>query len=186
MQDEHDDIILDTESEIDDSVLADAAQGDAIKKLREKLKTAEKDRLEYLTNWQKDKADFVNARKRDEEQKMEMLKYAKNDLITQILPVIDTFDLAMKNTAAWELLPKEWRMGMESIAKQLLGVLEQNGVSKINPMGEPFDPSLHDAVTTVPVTEEDKDHTVTEVLQTGFSLNGKVLRPAKVSVGEFS
>ncbi len=185
MQEENDDITLDTESEIDDSVLADEAQGDTIKKLREKLKLAEAGKLENLTNWQKDKADFVNARKRDEERAQEVLKFAKADLITQILPVLDTFDLAMRNKESWEALPKDWRMGMESIQNQLLGVLTQNGVTKIEGVGEAFDPNVHEAIDSVPVDAQEKDHTVVEVLQPGFSLHSKVLRPAKVRVGQF-
>lgn len=186
MKDEQDDITLDEETGIDDSVLAEESQGETIKKLREKLRQAEIGKLENLTNWQKDKADFVNARKRDEERAQEVLKFAKADLISQILPVLDTFDLAMRNKQSWEALPKDWRMGMESIQNQLLGVLVQNGVAKIEGVGEAFDPNVHEAIDSVPVETAEKDHTIIEVLQPGFSLSGKVLRPAKVRVGQFT
>ena len=185
MKDERDDITLDEETGIDDSVLAEESQGETIKKLRDKLKAAEEAKLVTLTNWQKDKADFVNARKRDEERQQEVVKFANSDLVRELIPVLDAFELALKNKESWDALPKEWRIGMESIYTNLFGALEHHGVSKIGEIGEPFDPSLHEAIGMVSVEQKD-DHTVQEVFQPGFSLHGKIIRPAKVKVGQYT
>lgn len=172
------DIEIENEEEIENPQLL-------LKKLREKLKVCQEERQNYLTGWQKEKADFINTRKRDDEEKRKFLEFAKEDLILQIIPVVDSFDLSMKNKESWESLPKDWRIGMESIANQLLGILGQNGVTKTSPLGELFDPNLHDAVQMVPVGEKKQDHTIVDVLQAGFSINNKIIRPAKVRVGEY-
>jgi molecular chaperone GrpE len=156
-----------------------------IKKLREKLKIAVEEKQKYLENWQRDKADFVNARKRDEDDRVQIIKFAKEDAISELIPVVDAFDLAMGQKEAWEALPKDWRTGMESISSQIGAILTQNGVLKIYPIGEPFDPKNHEAIATVTVDKKEQDHTVIDVLQSGFSIHGKVIRPAKVRVGEY-
>lgn len=156
-----------------------------VKKLREKLKTAEKDKLEYLTGWQKAKADFINLRKRDEEMKEGILKYAKEDVLLQIIPVLDSFQLAFSNTQVWESISEDWRKGVESIYNQLVSVLEQNGVVQENPIGKTFDPKHSEAVGVIVTNKKDEDGKVLEVLQVGYNLNGKSIRSSKVRVGEF-
>lgn len=186
MKDEQDDITLDEETGIDDSVLAEESQGETIKKLRDKLKAAEESKLATLTNWQKDKADFINARKRDEERSQELMQFANFDLIKELLPVLDTFELATRNKESWEALPADWRTGMESIFNQLQAVLARSGVEKIGTIGEMFDPNQHEAIGTKEVQEKDKDHTVIDIFQPGFKLHGKVIRPARVTVGQYN
>ncbi len=184
MNDEQDEITIDHDDEnLDDSVVVDEHQGDTIKKLKEKLKVSEAQSKEYLDGWQRAKADFINIRKRDEEAKLEFLKYAKEETMLDIIPVLDSFDLAFLNKKAWEELPKDWRIGIESIYNQLISVLEAHGVKKIVPMGETYDPKLHEAVESLPVSEKEKDGVVLEVLQAGYTLAGKEVRPAKVKVG---
>jgi molecular chaperone GrpE len=104
---------------------------DQVKKLREKLKKAVEEKQQYLTNWQKDKAEFVNARKRDEEGKAEYAKFATANVVEDILPALDSFDMAMSNTALWENVSKEWRSGIQSIYDQLKGSLKKHGVEEI-------------------------------------------------------
>jgi len=184
MNDEQDEITIDHSDEnLDDSVIADEHKGDTIKKLKEKLKDAESKKQEYLDGWQREKADFINIRKRDEEAKQEFLKYAKEETMLDIIPVLDSFDLAFRNKTAWEELPKDWRIGIESIYNQLISVLEAHGVKKVVPVGEVYDPKLHEAVESLPVSEKEKDGVVLEVLQAGYTLAGKEVRPAKVKVG---
>jgi len=157
----------------------------ALKKLREKLKISEAEKLEYLTGWQRSKANFINMRKRDEEMKGEFMKFAKEGIIVDLLPVLDSFDLAFKNKAVWESLPEDWRKGMESIYTQLQNILSSHGVTKLDLIGMPFDPRFGDAVSMQPVTDKSADHTVMDVLQTGYTLNDKPIRIAKVVVGEY-
>lgn len=156
-----------------------------IKKLRAKLKSTETEKQEYLTGWQRAKADFINLRKKDEEMKEDFIKFAKEGIILDLLPVLDSFDFAFKDKAGWEALPRDWRSGMESIHNQLLGVLSTNGVVREKLVGTAFDPSRAEAVGIVPTKEKNEDHTVLEELQAGYTLNGKVVRIARVKIGEY-
>jgi len=113
MNEEENDIELSNE-DIDDSVVAEEHAGDSIKKLKEKLKTAEAKAKEYLDGWQRAQADFVNARKRDEEAKVEFLKFANTDIISQLMPVLDSLELSLPHGN------KE----LEAIYRQLLSTLK--------------------------------------------------------------
>ena len=176
MADEFDDITLDADSNIDDSVVAEESAQETIKKLRLKLKDAESKAKENMDGWQRSQADFVNLRKRDEEAKNDFLKFAGSNIIIQIIPVLDSFALAIAHGDK----------GSEIIYNQLLKVLKDNGVEETNPIGEQFDPSHHEAIGTIKTDKSEDDHKILEVLQKGYSLNGRVLRPAKVRVGEFA
>ncbi|MEN9913203.1 MAG: hypothetical protein RLY66_611 [Candidatus Parcubacteria bacterium] len=170
---------------LDDSVVAEEAMGDTIKKLREKIKKLESEKQEYLTGWQRAKADMVNARKRDEDERKDFIKYANEGLISDLISVLDSFDMAMGNKEAWEKADKNWRVGVEYIYSQLIKVLTENGLVEINPMNEKFDHAKHEAISYEPVTEEKLDHVIVGVIQKGYSLNGKLLKVPKVKVGEF-
>lgn len=180
----------DADLDVDDIVFEEDAElgsmngAQAMKKLRERLKTAVEEKQAYLDGWQRDKAEFMNARKRDEEAKQEFLKFAKLNVFEDILPVLDSFDMAMANKASWDALPAEWRKGVEGIYNQLLGVLVKQGVSAFGARGDAFDPNLHQSVSMVPTDDKSKDHTVAEVLQKGYMLSGKVIRAAMVQVFE--
>src|SRR3989344_7829507 len=105
---------------------------DAIEKLKEKLHICEEEKGKYLFQWQKDKADFINARKDDERRNLEVIKFAKEELLSEIIPVLDSFDMAMKSPA-WGEVSKEWRTGVEYIHSQLTTVLQNHGIEEINP-----------------------------------------------------
>lgn len=170
---------------LDDSVVAEENALEAVKKLREKLKNSEKERMEYLTGWQRAKADLVNARKRDEADRQEFMKFANERLIDGLLPVLESFDMAIGNKEAWEKVDKNWRVGVEYIYTQLKKVLADSGLVEINPLGEKFDINRDEATEYVPVETEADDHKVVAVLQKGYTLNGRPMRPPKVKVGEF-
>lgn len=156
---------------------------DLVKKLREKLKVALAQKQEYLNGWQKDKADFINLRKRDEESKVEFIKFANQKIILEIIPIVDSFEQAFSSN--WESVSPEWKRGVESIYNQLIQVLNNNGVKKFNPEKEDFNPTLHEAVSMEKTGEKNMDHKILRVLQAGYMLDGKILRPAKVVVGEY-
>lgn len=166
-----DDIQFDKEN-LDDSVLAEEHQGDQVKRLKEKLKAAEDKAKEYLDGWQRAQADFVNIRKRDEEAKQEFLKFAKADIILQLMPVLDSLELAGEHAGP--------------VRKQLLQILKQNGLEELDPKGEVFDPRLHEAVGSVKTEDKNEDHKILEVMQKGYILSGKIIRPAKVRIGEWN
>ena len=175
---------VDTDN-LDDSVVAEEVTAATVKKLRGELKKAIAEKQEYLTLWQKDKAEFVNARKRDNESQKEIIRYSNEALITELLPVLDSFGMAFGNKEAWEKVDKNWRIGVEYIANQLKKVLEDNGVVEINPVGLPFDPMRDEAVEFEPVTDEKQNNCITTVISKGYSYNSKTLKAPKVKVGEF-
>ncbi len=172
-------------SDLDDSVVAEENAAETIKKLREKLKAAEADKQEYMIGWQRAKADMVNARKRDESERAEFIKFSNERLIEDLMPVLESFDMAMGNKEAWEKVDKNWRVGVEYIYSQLQKTLSENGLKEINPLNQKFDHALHEAVTYEPVEDEKLDQVVIGIIQKGYSLNGKVLKAARVKVGEF-
>lgn len=178
MQDENDDIDFSPEEEEENSNLL-------IKKLREKLRQSEEKAQEYLTGWQKERADVVNSRKRDEEEKKSFAKYANENLIMELLPALDSFDMAMANKEEWNKLPENWTRGMEYVHSQLISVLESQGVKRVYPLHQEFDPTHHDAIGTVVVEKESDDNKVMEVIQPGYTYHDKNIRTAKVKVGEF-
>ncbi len=166
-------------SDLDDSVVAEESSSETIKKLRAELKKAQEEKQEYLTGWQKAKADFINSRKRDEEAQKEFTRFANENIITELIPVLDSFNMAMGNKEAWEKVDKNWRIGVEYISSQLKKVLEDFGLKEIDPLGKKFDPIRDEAI------EDGKENdTVTTVVQKGYELNGKVLKAPKVKVGE--
>lgn len=184
------DIVFDDTNEIsynNDIVLEDTEEGGAntIKKLRDKLKKCVEEKQEYLDGWQRAKADFVNARKKEDELRAGLVVFAKQGLIQDMLTSIDNFDMAFANKEVWESVDKNWRVGIEHIHSQLLKSLEEHGLEQFDPLGEEFDPNRHDSVESVVTDKKDDDHKVVEVMQKGYVLGDKVIRPAKVKVGEF-
>lgn len=174
MQDSNDDIQLDNEG-LDDSVVAEEHMGDTVKKLKGKLKEAEERAKEHLDQLQRAKADFVNMRKRDEDDKADFIKFAKSDVLGELLPVLDSLNLAMSHG----------ERAVEPIHKQLIQILRKHGLEEINPLHEAFDPKLHEAIGVVATDEPGEDNKVLEVMQKGYILSGKTLRPAIVRTGEY-
>ncbi len=170
---------------IDDSVVAEENADEIIKKLREKLKKTEAEKQEYLTGWQLAKADFINARKRDEANRKEFIKFANEQLVYDIIPVLEHWDMALNHKESWEKVDKNWRIGVESIFVQLKKALADNGLVEINPVGLKFDHAKHEAISYEPVTDAGQDQIIIAIIQKGYLLNGKLLKAAKVKVGEF-
>lgn len=179
---EYDDVIFD-EKTGDDG--AETLSRDAVKKLRQKLEVCVKEKQEYLLGWQRSKADFVNARKSEEENKAHFIKFANQGLIEELLPVIESFEMAFGNKEAWEKVDKNWRTGVEYIYGKLIATLAQHGLQELNPIGEQFDPSQHASFENVPTDNPEEDHMIIAVVQKGYILNGKLIKPPNVKVAVF-
>lgn len=151
-------------------------------KLKKALKACETEKKEYLEGWQKARADLVNLRKQDEEEKKQIRKYASEGVVTELISTLDSFEMAFGNKEAWESVSEEWRKGVEYIYTQLLQTLEGHGLSVIEAKGETFDPERHEAVSVENGGDNVPAETVIEVLQKGYKLNDKLLRPAKVII----
>jgi len=185
-----DDVIIEETSEAkvadshDDVEFADDNLADTVKKLKEKIKVLEAEKLEYLTGWQRTKADYVNAKKEDEKNRGELMKYANMNFVEELLPALDAFDMAMANKEAWEKVDKNWRAGIEYIYGQIIATLEKFGVTQENPLGQKVDPLKHNPMGTVATEDKSKEGIVAEVIQKGYMMNGKEIRPAGVKVYE--
>lgn len=184
MNDEND-IKIEQDETLDDSVLAEESAQETIKNLKDKLKKAIEEKQEYLNSWQKDKAEFLNIRKRDQEAQKDFARFSNENIISELVPVLDSFNMAMGNKPVWEKVDKNWRVGVEYIAQQLKKVLEEFGLKEIDPIGKTFDPMRDEAIEHEIVADQSKNNTVTNVIQKGYELNGKVIKAPKVKVGEF-
>jgi len=167
------------EFEIEDDGATDK---DKIKKLRDQLKDSQKKSAENMDGWQRALADYANLKKDSAEQVKELKGYVLESFIEELFPVLDSFDMAMKNKETWESVNENWRKGIEYIYVQLTGVLSSNQVEPIGALGEKFNPDLHVAIEEVETDDEKKDAAVSEVVQKGYKGVRGVIRPAKVKI----
>ena len=126
-------------------------------------------------------ADFDNAKKRLAKEREGFLKFALESTLYDLLPVLDHFELALDHLEATDEKTKSIRDGFLLIQKRLSAVLAERGLKRIETVGKPFDPHLHEAVGHI-VSQEKPDNLVLEEELTGYQLNGKLLRPAKVKI----
>lgn len=149
----------------------------------ESLKTAlaaERARAEsYLGGWQRAQADFINYKRRAENEKSESTKFANAMLILNLLPVLDDFQRALASVSA-SLAGLNWVEGVQLIYRKLETILESQGLTQIKAVGEKFDPHFHEAV----IYKDGEEGTVIEELQRGYGLHDRVIRPALVVVGK--
>ncbi len=135
---------------------------------------------ELTADLQRIQADFMNFRRRSDEDRAGFMDFAKQDIILQLLPMLDNIDRALRYLPE-DLKDNQWAQGVAQIAKQVDDTIRNLGVTKIESVGQPFDPHLHEAVT---VEEGDgEDEVVIEELQPGYKIGDKVIRHAMVKVG---
>jgi len=151
-----------------------------LEELKKKLEECEKVKDEYLTGWQRARADLLNYRKEELERVGELIKYADVGLILKILPILDNFEIAEKNLSE-NLKNDEKIKGVLQIKAQIKDFLKNQGVEEINCLGQKFDPNLHEVVEEV--NSKDKEPgTVIEEIQKGYKIHDKVIRPAKIKI----
>lgn len=149
------------------------------KKQEPKKERTEKEIIAELTDTlQRTQAEFENYKKRVDKEKTEFVKYAKAELIYKILPILDTFEIALRNTSNKEKFVK----GIEMVYAQLVSTLQSEGIMPIEASGKKFDPYLHEAMLKQKSDKE--DGVVLEELQKGYMLKDKVLRHSKVKISE--
>src|SRR3989338_11699391 len=160
------------------------SESEAVADLKESLAVCLKEKQDYLDKWQRSAAEFQNVRKRDAEDNERFRKFATENLLAELLPVLESFNIAFSNKEAWEKVDKNLRTGVEYIANQLKGVLETNGLKELNPIGEKFDSMVHEAVEFEEVADESKNQLITAGIHKGYSFYDRVLKAPKVKVGE--
>lgn len=160
------------------------AQGQAtpqeeVDDLRSQLESARSEAQRYLDNWRRAEADFANYKKRVEQEREETRRFANASLIISILPVLDDLERALQSLDA-RLAGLTWFDGIRLIYRKLQAVLESAGVKEIPADGQPFDPRYHEAIHYA----EGDEGKVLAVVQKGYTLHDRVLRPALVIVGK--
>lgn len=148
--------------------------------LARELKECQKQKEEYLQGWQRSRADLLNYKKEEMERIGELLKYAGEEFILKILPLLDNFEMAERKMPD-NLKAEENVKGILRIKTQLQDFLKNQGLEEIKSIGEKFDPNFHEAVEQVEVKDKESG-TILEEIQKGYKINGHLLRPAKVKV----
>jgi molecular chaperone GrpE len=181
------DLILtdDVEKKVDDLDVVEEEElsKDRIEKLRQRLKTCEHERLKNLEGWQRTQADFLNLKRRSEEGAFEMREYTLMRHIEKLLPLLDSFGLATAGTS-WDRADAQLKKGFEQIKSQFESLLNEYGVEVIAPGRVPFNPSFHEALSERDVEDSAEDGVVQELVQPGYAIGKRVIRPARVTVGK--
>ena len=170
---------------------AATAQEDAGKEVQEpeeetvetKLTKSEAEAADLKDRLLRQMAEFDNYRKRTMKEKADIILNGSAGVVTDILPVIDDLERAIANSAKSEDY-NALKEGVELIYNKLMHILEQKGLQKISPKNEPFDTDFHEAIAMIPAPSEDLKGKVLDCAIDGYKLNDKVLRHAKVAVGE--
>ena len=159
------------------------AQEPQEKTVEEKLSKSETEIADLKDRLLRQMAEFDNYRKRTIKEKAEIILNGSAGVVTDILPVIDDLERAIANSSKSEDY-NALKEGVELIYNKLMHILEQKGLQKISPKNEPFDTDFHEAIAMIPAPSEDLKGKVLDCAIDGYKLNDKVLRHAKVAVGE--
>ncbi len=157
------------------------------------IEQIQRDLNEAINGWKRTAADFDNYRRRKEAENKELVEFAREVTVAKLLPALDSLEQALRHMPSVSGKMQEtsdkfvgdyknWQTGVNGIILQLDKTLEELGVKKIQALGKKFDPNFHEAVREV--ESEAPDGTVVDELQTGFELNGKVIRPSQVIISK--
>jgi len=151
-------------------------------RLQQELAESQAKANEYLDGWQRSRADFMNYKKRVDREQAEVYQRATGTIIKKYLEVVDDLELALRNR------PEAgdgsvWANGIELIYRKLLTILENEGVQRIIPQGQLFDPNFHEAISLEPSDQTESGYII-GVVKSGYMLGDKVIRPALVRVAQ--
>lgn len=165
-------------------IVSDEEEGDPpdlqkkIKKIKEDLKRSEMERKEYLEGWQRAKADFINYRKEEGKRFEDMARFVSAGLIQEVLPVLDSFDLALGHG-----LSPETEKGVLLTRLQLQDIFKKRGLEEIMvKLGEELNPEKHESVGEM--DSDETPGTIAEIVQKGYLLQDRVLRPVRVRISK--
>jgi molecular chaperone GrpE len=151
-----------------------------IEALEKQLEEAESKVSEYKDGWMRSQAEFQNYRKRIERDNEMTYASMKGDIIKKVLPALDDLERALQNRPSNS---GAWVSGIELIQKKLLSILEAEGVKRIDAVGAVFDPNFHEAISHEPIVGVQSGHVIA-VVQNGYMLGERVIRPALVRVAQ--
>jgi molecular chaperone GrpE len=150
-----------------------------VEALQAQLAEAEAKAAEFKDGWMRAQAEFQNYKKRIERDNETMYANMKGDIIKRVLPALDDLERALQNRPSDDA----WASGVELIARKLQGILESEGVKRIEAQGAEFDPNFHEAISHEPADGVESGHVIA-VVQNGYMLGERVIRPAMVRVAQ--
>ncbi len=179
---EGNDVAIDDVAPVDEPATEESLEAEILKlnsQLEEARAAVEKEKKEYLFLM----AEFDNFRKRTLKEKSEIIKNAGEQVFKGLLPIVDDFERGIEAASKTDNA-ESVKEGMTLIYNKLKKYLEQNGVKEINPEDRDFDTERHEAISAVPVTDEEQKGKILDTVEKGYTINDKVLRHAKVVVGQ--
>jgi molecular chaperone GrpE len=157
----------------------ETAEMEDLESLKQALSEAQQKAEEYLANWQRAQADFINYKRRTEQERQDFNRFANANLILNLLPVLDDLERALGSMPPAKSTKHSWLEGIRLVERKFREAMEAQGLTPIKALGEPFDPNFHEAIRQ----DNGKEGIVVEEFQKGYMLGDRVLRPAKVVVG---
>ncbi len=168
-----------SEKGLNNGVESNVTEAEDVEALRQALAEERTKAEDYLANWQRTQADFINYKRRNEQERAELNKFANSVLILGFLPILDDLERALESIPP-RLAQLTWIDGIRLIERKFRANLEAQGLSLIKALGEPFDPKFHEAVRQ----DKGKQGMVIEEVQKGYMLHDRVIRPTMVVVGD--
>lgn len=156
--------------------------GKEIEELKKQLEECQKQKADYLAGWQRERADFLNYKKEEVERMEVIIKFANEEMILRMLPILDNVDVAEKKIPD-DLKKDENVKGVLQVKVQILDFLKSQGIEEIKTVGLKFDPNFQEAMEEVEVKDKEPGIVVEEV-QKGYLMYGRVIRPAKVKISK--
>jgi len=153
-----------------------------IEEIKKQLEECQKLKEEYLAGWQRARADFLNYKKEEMERIGEIIKWANEELVLKLLPIVDNFDLVEKKIPQ-DLLNDECVKGLLQVKTQMKDFLKRQGAEEIGCLGQKFDPNFHEVIEAKEAEGKESGIVIEEV-QKGYRIQDRLLRPAKVKVAK--
>ena len=172
----------DSEESINSDAEPESIEIDDVESLKQALAEEKERAADYLANWQRAQADFINYKRRNEQDRQDFNRFANANLILGLLPILDDLDRALSSTPPAKSAKHGWLDGIRLVDRKFRAILEAQGLMPIKALGEPFDPNFHEAIRQ----DKGKEGIVVEEFQKGYMIHDRLLRPAKVVVGNGS
>lgn len=168
---------------VDTDAMGDELQDKSkLKTIRENLAQSQSEAKEHLTALQRSRADYVNLKRELDEVRDTTKTKTIERVVGDFLPILDSFDMAMGNADAWNAVDKNWRMGIEHIYSQFKNVLGEYGILAIDQVDVDFDHNIHESMETLETDDADQDHKIAKIIQKGYKMGDRIIRPARVVV----
>ena len=154
----------------------------AVEKLKKELKSCQEEREEYLNGWKREKANFLNYKREESEKIKEIVDYSTENLLLEILPIIDNFDLAFEKIPEKTREENDFVKGFLQIKFFFESFLKSQRVEKIECLGKIFNPHFHEAIEITEKEKKEESGIIVKEIKKGYMIKNKLLRPSKVRV----